>query len=133
LQREKGTIVEMRSNLKICLLVYDKPEFSLNMKQTDKFNITQHKISNYRHMICMKTINVQKPFIMNYSQTSSINHPLQNNLVGEKKVTNLTHPTIKKDSLNQIDKRVPQKSTKNSIFERKKNELYINFGEISSS
>jgi hypothetical protein len=70
---------------------------------------------------------------MNYSQTSSINHPLQNNLVGEKKVTNLTHPTIKKDSLNQIDKRVPQKSTKNSIFERKKNELYINFGEISSS
>jgi hypothetical protein len=133
LQREKGTIVEMRNNLKVCLLVNDKPEFSLNMKQTDKFNITQHKISNYRHMICMKTINVQKPFIMNYSQTSSINHPLQNNLVGEKKVTNLTHPTIKKDSLNQIDKRVPQKSTKNSIFERKKNELYINFGEISSS
>jgi hypothetical protein len=133
LQREKGTIVEMRNNLKVCLLVNDKPEFSLNMKQTDKFNITQHKISNYRHMICMKTINVQKSFIMNYSQTSSINHPLQNNLVGEKKVTNLTHPTIKKDSLNQIDKRVPQKSTKNSIFERKKNELYINFGEISSS
>jgi hypothetical protein len=135
LQREKGTIVGMRNNVKVCLLVNDKPEFSLklNMKQTDKFNITQHKISNYRHMICMKTINVQKPFIMNYSQTSSINHPLQNNLVGEKKVTNLTHPTIKKDSLNQIDKRVPQKSTKNSIFERKKNELYINFGEISSS
>jgi hypothetical protein len=84
LQREKGTIVEMRNNLKVYLLVNDKPEFSLNMKQTDKFNITQHKISNYRHMICMKTINVQKSFIMNYSQTSSINHPLQNNLVGEK-------------------------------------------------